>query len=198
MTMARFKRHATRSPALLLVLLGALLPLLAQEPEPSPHPVGYTRLQGKVQGSGDQRRVAGAVVLAYHLSTDEMYRSEPTGSNGAYAIEGLPFGYYDLAVEGPEGLFVGSHVVNIPPGGKATINFTMIAFDTTTALAEARQEFGGLDRPSSGTATVTRKRTSREFWRGPKGVAIMAGTGGVILLVIASDSNETSASNFFP
>jgi len=183
---------------MLLVLLGALLPLRAQEPEPAPQPAGHTRLQGKIVDSEGKRGVEGAVVLAYHLSTEEIYRSEPTGSKGAYRIEGLPSGYYDLAVEGPDGLFVGSNVVNIPPGSKAVINFTMTPFSAATATTDAGRSFPGLDAASSGTATVMRKGTSKDFWRSPKGVAILAGTGGVILLVIASDSSTQSASDFIP
>jgi len=198
-TAIRFRRRPIRWTALLLlVLLGALLPLRAQEPEPAQQPTGHTVLQGKVVDSAGKRGVEGAVVLAYHLSTERMFRSEPASSNGSYRIEGLLSGYYDLAVEGPDGLFVGSNVVNIPPGSKAVLNFTMTPFGAATASADARQSFPGLDSPSSGTATIMRKGTKKDFWRSAKGVAILAGTGGVILLVIASDSSTESVSGFVP
>jgi len=197
-TAIRFRRRPTRWTALLLVVLGALLPLQAQEPEPAQQPTGQTLMQGKVVDSAGKRGVEGAVVLAYHLSTEQMFRSEPTSSNGSYRIEGLPSGYYDLAVDGPDGLFVGSNVVNVPPGSKAVINFTMTPFGAATATADARQNFPGLDDPTSGTATIMRKGTTKDFWRSPKGVAILAGTGGVILLVIASDSDTQSVSDFIP
>ena len=48
-----------------------------------------------------------------------------------------------------------------------------------------------------GHAQVFEKPSGREFWRSPKGIAIIAGIGGVALLAIAAGSgSETDSSAF--
>ena len=42
--------------------------------------------------------MAGATVIAYHLSTARVFKSEPTDSKGHYEMSELPLGYFDLAV----------------------------------------------------------------------------------------------------
>ena len=152
--------------------------------------------------SENNKPVEGAVVIAYQLSTEEVHRSTPTDGKGRYEIPELPLGYYDLAVETPSGLFVGNQVVNIPPSDKTEVDFAVAAFSGTTAAAGAR-EFPGSEQAAQGVATVGEGQTAKEFWKSPKGIAILVGGGGVILLAIAvsggsDDEPPPVASPFMP
>ena len=66
-----------------------------------------------------------------------------------------------------------------------TINFT--GFPVTVP---------GSELEPVGVAVVREKETGREFWRGPKGIAILAGLGGAALLALAAGggNDETTAS----
>ena len=147
-------------------------------------------LTGKVLGADGKTPIGGATVFAYHLSTEELKQSPPTGSDGQYNIPGLGFGYYDLAVETNERLYVASHVVNVPPGGKALVVFTLVAYGPD----DQPRDFPGSDDDASGLAKILEKKTRKEFFRSPKGVALAAGTGGAVLLIIASGSKPVSSS----
>ncbi len=147
-------------------------------------------LTGKVFAADGKTPVAGATVHAYHLSTEETTQSDPTAANGEYNIPELEYGYYDLAVETPDGLYVASHVVNVPPGGKVIVLFTLLAYGPDDPL----RQFPGTEDSASGLAKVLEKKTRKEFFRSPKGVALAAGTGGAVLLIIASGSDPASIS----
>jgi len=165
--------------------------LRAQEPE-----TGTSRLRGRVFAADGKQPLAGATVLAYHLSTEQVFRSEPTSHNGQFEIDGLPLGYYDLAVETADGLFAGSDVINLPPAGKAEVNLIATPFDVAGATAGEPRPFPGATSASEGVVRVERRMTQREFWRSPKGVAILAGAGAVALVAIATSSKEDSVSPF--
>lgn len=157
---------------LALVLVTGATPALASED-------GTSALAGKLIGP-DGEPLAGAVLVAYHLSSEAVFRSEPTGRGGDYRIDGVPYGYFDLAIETADGLYVADQVVNVPPSGKATLTL-----EVTATGVEARA-FPGSDSPPSGIATVSKKLSGRDFWRSPKGVAIIAGGAGAALLLLAA------------
>ena len=99
-------RHPSRIPIawmICAILLANTVRTGAQDAEP-PSAQGNASLSGKV--TGPDGAVTGAVVHVYHLSTETTFHSVATGTNGQFRIEGLPFGYYDVAVETPEGLYV--------------------------------------------------------------------------------------------
>ena len=150
---------------------------------------GGSRIVGKVKGS-DGAPITGARVQAYHLSTEKLYSSEPTGSKGQYVVEGLPYGYYDLAVETVDGLFVGNQVANVAPSSKAVLNFTL---SPLTADNEGR-EFPGTESSSAGIAQVTKKAAGRQFWRSAKGIAVIAGGGAAVLLLVAGGGGSGGGS----
>ena len=47
---------------------------------------GESKLVGKVFAEDGKTPIAGAIVLAYHLSTESLFSSEPTGPNAEYEI----------------------------------------------------------------------------------------------------------------
>lgn len=152
------------------------------------------KIAGKVLDA-QGKQVPGARMLAYHLSSEQLFTSEPTEKNGECRIEGLPYGYYDLAIETPDGLFVANRVINLAPAGTAAVILTVVPYQPATASAARKHP--GSDQEPLGQAELSRKPKGREFWRSPKGVAIIAGIGGAGLLAIALGSDsETVATQF--
>jgi hypothetical protein len=176
---------------------GILLTFVPQGPQAQhtpPDAQGTSKIVGKVLDAKGER-VRDARVLAYHLSSERLFSSQPSGGKGEYEITGLPYGYFDLAVETPDGLFVSNRVVNVAPAGTSALIFTVVPYQPATAGSPRRHP--GSDREPSGIAETRDKAKGRDFWRSPKGVAVLAGIGGAGLLAIASGSDsELNASVF--
>lgn len=160
--------------------------------------VGNSRILGKITQPDGKTAVPDATVVAYHLSSKQFFSSAPSDAKGGYTIADLPAGYYDLAVRTPQGLFVGSSIVNVAPARKSIANFSVVPFGTEAQRgAEQDRTFPGSEGTPSGAAKIDEQLTRREFWRSAKGVAILAGGGTAILLaIVTSDDDETAVSAF--
>ncbi len=182
-----------------ICLAGLLLagPVLAGKKKEPPPGDGLSRIEGKVR-TADSKAATGATVHAYHLSTGRLYSSSATGSGGSYRIEGLPFGYFELAVETADGLFVGNQVVNVGPASRAIVLMTLAPYAAQPQSwwsSNERRPFSGSEAETSGLAEVQRRLSRREFLRSTKGVVVLSTVGAAALLVIAaSDDSETFAS----
>jgi len=175
----------------ILVLCTALVPIVGAEETAT---TGTSELSGRVTAP-DAKPLVGASVLAYHLSSEAVFTSEPTGASGNYRIQALPYGYYDIAVQTSDGLFVANQVVNVPPKGSTVASFVLAPLDPAAdASAGQPRNFPGIDADPTGIAAVNEKLTGRAFWRSRKGVAIIAGSGAAALLLIANDSSSSSTS----
>lgn len=118
---------------------------------------GNVAIRGKVfdMNSGDP--LPGAIVHAVHLDTKDVYSSEPSSSSGAYVLDRLPFGYYDLAVESEGGLFLSNRVIRAPAGEKITISMILgepQAADTEWWSADPHRRIPGLDRAPDGVSRI--------------------------------------------
>ncbi len=185
------KKNAHPIAAVLILLSLAPQPARGQHvPENVP---GTSRIEGRILDARG-REIAGARVLASHVSSGEVFASPPSRDNGKYLVAGLPYGYYDLAVETPAGLFVAERVINLAPAGTAELLLTLVLFDPSTAALARRHAGSGSD--PTGLARMEEKPKGREFWRSPKGVAILGGLGGVALLALAfgADSEDPATS----
>jgi len=156
---------------------------------------GNSEFVGKIQ-SAEGKSVEGARVLVYHLSTEELFTSEPTSRGGDFKFAGLPYGYFDVAVETPEGVYVADQVVNLPPSGKATASLSLTEFED--AGARPPRGFSGSEAESIGWARVKEKVRGKAFWKSTAGIAILAGVGGAALLALAASggSDDSPASPF--
>lgn len=168
-------------PLAVLLALCASGPLAA-ELRPK---TGDARLSGKIVGA-DGESLSGATLIAYHLESESTFRSEPTHGDGAYEISGLPFGYFDLAVESSAGLYVADLVVNVAPSSKTVVVLDLSAGGPDPAL----RDFPGSNATPVGVASVREKVRGRDFWRSAKGISIFAGAGGVALLAIAAGGSD--------
>jgi hypothetical protein len=164
----------------LAVLLSAGGPVRAQSSEPSP---GTSKLIGRVVAADGKSPVAGATVLGHHLSSSKVY-SAATDAKGRYKLEGLAYGYYDLAVEAA-GLFVGEKVVNLGPASKESIVITL-----APGSVPEPPRYPGIEAAPSGRAEIREQVRGREFWTSARGIAILGAIGGITLLVLAGSSSE--------
>ena len=178
--------------ALFVLLLTTSPQVLAQYVTEKVVPGG--QITGKVQ-DGDGKPIRDAVVVAYHVSSEVRYASATTGRNGQYKLENLPFGYFDVGVETSDGVFVADRVVNLPPSGKAELSLTIEPFQPGTQML-SRNHPGSESEPG-GVALLRTKAKGRDFWRSPKGIAILGAAGGAALLAIASGSDNDPAATFF-
>jgi len=176
-----------RRTTLVPVCLAASLALAQFAPAVAAAEEAGSNLSGRILDAAGQP-VSGARVLAYHLSSEEVFDSGATDTKGAYAIAGLPYGYFDVAVETPQGLFVADQVVNLPPSGKVTLTLNLYPY--TEARASDGRSFPGTEREPVGEARVEDKGKPGQFWKSPKGYATMAAGGAALLLLIASGGDD--------
>lgn len=191
-----------------LVLLGSLFLLeaapaaFARRDAEEPAPPAGAEVRGKVYRSDGKTEVEGAVVSAYILETGQVVAAPPTGANGEFALTALPFGYADLYVETSEGMFAGSQVVSLSPGGKLAVSLDLsVLADKPSAWWAGREpkELPGSGKKPIGVAEVHSKVRGREFWKTPGGIATLGAIGGAVLLAIAaSGSGEENASPSTP
>ncbi|HXV76836.1 MAG TPA: carboxypeptidase-like regulatory domain-containing protein [Candidatus Polarisedimenticolaceae bacterium] len=179
------RRSITVIPLGLALLVQAAGALAEETVEPAPA-AGQGQLVGQVS-TPSGTAVSGATVVAYHLSSESVFRSADTDAKGRFKIAALPYGYFDIAVQTGDGLYVADQVVNVPPAGKASLTMTLYA---GAADQEAPRGFAGIDQAPSGVARVESKASAGQFWKSAKGVAILGGIGGAALLAIALSSDE--------
>jgi len=186
MTTLRFRR-LTVFPVVLVIMLALPPVALAQDGGDAP----ASELSGRILDASEAP-MAGVKVIAYHLSSEKVFRSDATNAKGEYLITGLPYGYFDLAVETEGGIFVASQVVNVAPASK---NVVTLSLGQPGAIAEtASRSFPGTDQAPIGEARVQEKLGGSDFWRSPKGVGILAASGGALLLAIAGGGGSSNAS----
>ncbi len=186
------QRSWTARLLLVAFFFAPMAPVLADEPKPA---VPNSEIRGKVLGT-DGRPAAGAVILAFHLATEELFTVTANGK-GVFTMSDLPYGYFDLAVRSADGLYVADQVANVSPTGKNVIVFRLQAFSASTQAD--RRDYPGADETPVGLARVIDQRMVGEsFWRGAKGISIIAGTGAVVLLTLGGGSGEPVASPFSP
>lgn len=189
---SRSPLHIWTAKLLALACFLAAVPVAAADP-PEPA-VPNSEIRGTVVGPDGKPR-EGVVVLAYHLATEEQFTATTNGK-GEFEMKGLPYGYFDLAARSEEGLYVADQVANVTPGGRNVVEFRLQSF--SGSIQADRRAFPGSDEDPVGVARVVDQRLVGEsFWRGPKGVSIIAGGGALVLLAIAGGS-EPSASAVFP
>lgn len=190
---AKISRIAVLSLAVMLI---SLLPAMAQDGAASTEPAGRGTIEAKIQIRGQGGSPEGTVLTAYHIDSKQVFRSEPAKQKGTVTIIGIPYGYFDLAVELDGKLYVASQVVVVPPSGKVVVSLALEPYeDDRTGTVRS---FQGSDSPVEGVARLSRKAVGKEFWRGPAGIAIITGISGAGLLAIASGSDPAPVSPTIP
>lgn len=155
------------------------------------------RILGKIFAVDGKTPVPGATVRAVPLQGEKAAASAPSDAKGQFELSGLAFGYFDLVVEAPGGTFIANQVVNVPPAGKLVVQFSLTPYDDKSPSWWAGREPRPL--PGGGTATgsaeMRQSPRGAEFWKSPKGIAVLAGIGGAVLLAIAVSGGGGGSSN---
>jgi len=184
--------------AAVAVLWTALTPFVwaADRPSKASEKAEGVRLEGRVFASDGKTPIQGAVVVALPLQDESEYASTPTDAKGSFELAGLPFGYVDLHVRSADGLFVGNQVINLPPASKVVVEFALTKYaERSPSWWADRGVTGGEGADAAiGVAEVRPSVRGREFWRSPKGVAILASVGGAAILAIAAGGGGSSTS----
>jgi hypothetical protein len=184
-------RRSTIIPLFLAIVLGLPPAAFAQNGDDGE----VSELSGHILDQSGQP-VAGASVLAYHLSTEEVFTSDPTSAKGEYEIGGLPYGYFDLAIKTPDGLYVTTQVINVSPSSKLVLSLTLTPYAAGDG-SEGRS-FPGTDEEPVGLAQLKEKPKGTAFLKSGKGIGLIAGGSAVVLLLVASGGsskkNEVSKS----
>ena len=202
--------------ALVCLVLSSIIvqPALAQtapavdktaEDDPAGQAVAGTGLiRGRVFMTDDKTPLEGAIVHAYHLGSQKVFASAPSDAKGRYELGSLPFGYADLFVETPDGVFVANQVVSVPPAAKLSLTFVLFTNEDKTKewwTGREPKQIAVLDKPATGIAEIQEDLGTKSFWTSPGGIAIMAGGGALALLAISASGNnntEPEASPFMP
>ncbi len=124
---------------------------------------GNVVIRGAVASADKGTPIASARVYAVHLDTKQVFTSAPSGAKGDYSITGLPFGYYDLAVETTDGLYLANRVINAPAGEKVEVSLMLgppQPEDTEWWSAEPDRRIPGLDRVPDGVARIVEGKPS--------------------------------------
>lgn len=120
-------------------------------------PAGNVVIRGVVFSGQTQEPVTGARVYAVHLDTKQVFSSAPSTDKGEYQLTGLPYGYYDMAVETTDGLYLANRVINAPAGEKVEMSMILgppQPEDTEWWSAEPDRRIPGLDRVPDGVARI--------------------------------------------
>jgi hypothetical protein len=158
---------------------------------------GTGRIHGRILRGADGTPVEGHRVRVLHLTAGRVFESVPTDAGGRFEIGGLPHGFFDVAVEQPAGLWLADRVINLAPASRVELVLTLGA-ENAGGLAPDRTWPGWSGR-LLGAFALREAPRGREFWRTPKGVAILVGGAAVALLAIAAGAgNETNATPVVP
>jgi len=171
---------------ILVALLVSLLATVNARGQATDFSLDTSSLNCKIVGL-DGKPLRGAKLVVYHLSSARAYDCTTT-KKGECGLRDLPYGYHDVAVLGDDGLFVSDQVINIPPN-------TLFAATLTLHLAvdpSATRAFPGIPEQAVGQAVVAERLRGRAFWRSPRGIAILIGVAGVILLLLAGSGGDGS------
>jgi hypothetical protein len=193
-------RQSRTSPVVSTILL--LLFSVSSGFTQSIEETGSSTLAGTVEHADTRTAIANAEVLAFRLEDQKIYRTTTT-ANGSFLFEGMPYGYYDLAVQVGEDVYPAGDVINLTPRGKVIATLRLIAREDRPDefWNEYRsRSFLGETSETDGVAQLQLKRKGRDFWRTGKGIAIISTIGGATLLAIAvnDDSTPQSASPINP
>ncbi len=160
-----------------------------------------SRISGKIFLSDGSTPVSGAIIRAYHIESGKLFNSAPTDASGSYTLSRLPYGYYDIAVETKDGLFVSTQAINLPPDTKIAVSFAITSFEETPKEwweGKEKPQIPAVGKESTGLAKILEKKGAKAFWKSGKGVAtILLGSAAVIALGVSGGGDDGAAASPF-
>jgi len=135
---------------------------------------------GRVLDSDGVTPRAGVVVTLVGDTPDRVYRSEPTRNEGAFRIESAPAGAYALIADTPAGAFLADGSLRLREGTNNPLALTLNAGAQPNYQSDPTGAAGTNGLPAWARWTIA----------GAIGVA------AVLLVINATEDNETRASDF--
>ena len=192
---AAFARQVLAAVLALLVAAPALAAPKTGAHKSKPSTAG-SRLEGRVLGQ-DGKPVKGAVVTVRSLDEAKSWPSLPSDRRGQFRVSSLPYGWADLVVTTAGGEFLGDQAINLPPGTKVVVNFSLLetADKPASWWTDRRVEVpSGVDLTQvAGMAQSSQRLTGVEYWKSPGGIAILASVTVVALGLIAAGGGKYKA-----
>lgn len=183
---------------LAVVLVAGSIPVDAREKnakEPGTKKDG-ARIEGRIVAADGETAVPQATVKFVPLLPDTPTVTVATNPKGWFVAENVPVGYVDLVVESEGSAFVGDQVINVAPMGRQELQVVLARRGDRTESWWSGREIKPL--PGGGTADgiaeLRPKVGGKDFWKSPKGLAVLGGIGAAVLLLIASGGGGSSAS----
>jgi len=162
-------------------------------------PPAVAEIGGTVVGADGLTAISGATVKAAHVESQKVYTSATTNRNGSYVLSNLPEGWYDVAVETPNGLFVSGSLVRASAGKRTAAS---IALGTTAQGEETTPPAADPNAPPQPPADPNtpqeppappeqqQKKKGASFWKSPGGAAILIVGGSLLLAAAASSATD--------
>jgi hypothetical protein len=176
-----------------LALPAAAAPRSHSHAAKEPKSDGGSRLEGRVLGA-DGKPARGAVVVVRPVEGGASSSSPPSDARGRFHIQALHYGWADLLVTTDKGEFLGDQAINLPPGSKVIIDFSLLetADKPASWWTDRRVEppAGVKTDQVAGMAQSSQKLIGVEYWKSPAGIVILATVGVVALGLIAAGGGK--------
>jgi len=180
MTRTRFARHG-RGMVLALAAWIAAAPfavVVAEAREEAPQTPAHEGLgvvRGVLYKQDETSRLAGATVTAINVQTGRRYVSNFTGDNGAYQIDDLPAGTYDIAIDAADRVYVTDSLIDLAENQRLYLSFSLRppaadAIDSPLFKGGAKLTFTDPNAVPQASGPAAKK----SFWKRPGGIAIIS------------------------
>lgn len=142
---------------------------------------------GKLFAVDGKTTVADAVVTAVHLDSARVFPAAPTGKDGRFQLDGLPYGYYQIAVTSAGTVFALGRPVTLEPASKLAFDLKLgevgSSSPDTVAIGEGGMAIPGIEQRA--TASATRVGGDKETFLKSKTTrtALIVGAALLILLL---------------
>jgi carboxypeptidase family protein len=160
-------------------------------------------IAGRVFLSDARTPVREAVVKAFNRDSEKTFESPATGPDGAYALDGLEPGEYDLGISTGSGLFLVETSVKVSPGQKRAASFALQPYTQEQGDAQGSQQGEGQqakpeDQKPSGQAEKPKKlkrpRSAAATMHNPWVVTGVIVGGALVIGAISSSVNDSNGS----
>ena len=158
---------------------------------------GGSRIEGRVVRADGETAASQATVKFVPLLPETPTVTVVTNPKGWFAAEGVPVGYVDLVIEFEGAAFVGNQVLNVAPMGRQELQVVLARRGERTESWWSGREIKPLPGggQADGIAELRPKLGGKDFWKSPKGLAVLGGIGAAVLLAIASGGGSTASAS---
>ena len=208
-----FQHNAIRALFAVTLSAGMAFPAIGAEagasepPSSKPHHAKKktapprSTLEGRIFAADGKTGVRGATLELRPLDGSATGTSAPTDSRGRFRIKGLEYGWAEIVVHTSDGQFLGDQAINLPPGRKISATFSVLQ---TADRPESWWKDRNVEPPPdlasslSGMAAAQQRLTGVEYWKSPKGIAILIAGGILALGLVAAGGSYTPPANAQP